>query len=64
MTLYPLALYREYAVPLHAEQTRPAWASVDALCERLAAAGAFGLKSGLLPAKSATAARMTKEQAS
>jgi hypothetical protein len=64
MRQYLLALDREYAVPLPPEQTLQAWAGVKALGDNLTDAGAFEFKSGLLPAESATVARLTKEQAS
>jgi hypothetical protein len=64
MTLYLLAPYREYAVPIHPEQTRQASAGVNASSDKLTDAGAFVFKTGLLPAESATVARLTREQAS
>jgi hypothetical protein len=64
MTQYVLALCRECAVPIHPEQTQQVSAGVNALGDKLTDAGAFVFKTGLLPAESATAARMTKEQAS
>jgi len=60
MTQYLLTLCREYAVPIHPEQTQQVPAGGNVLAD----AGAFGVKTGLLPAGSATAVRMTMEQAS
>jgi hypothetical protein len=59
-----LALYREYAVYIPPEQLQQAWAGVNAFGDKLTDTGAFVFKSGLLPAESATAARLAKEQAS
>jgi hypothetical protein len=47
MTQYLLALYRDYAVPVPAEQSQQVWADVNALGDRMTAAGAFVFKSGL-----------------
>ena len=59
MTQYLLALYRDYAVPLPAEQSRQVWADVNALGDRLTEAGAFVFQGGLLPAESATVVRQS-----
>jgi hypothetical protein len=64
MAQYLLALYREYAVPIHPEQTQQVPVGVNARGDKLTDASAFVFKTGLLPAESATAARMTREQAS
>jgi hypothetical protein len=64
MTQYPLAFYREYAVPIHPQQTQQVPAGVNVLGDKLTDAGAFVFRSGLLPAESATAAKMTREEAS
>ncbi len=64
MTPYLLALYRECTVPIPPEQTHQVSADVNPLSKNLTDAGAFVCKTGLLRAESATAARMTKEQAS
>jgi hypothetical protein len=47
MTQYLLALYRDYAAPIPAEQTQQVWADVGALGERLTAAGAFVFQGGM-----------------
>jgi hypothetical protein len=47
VTQYLLALYRDYAVPIPAEQTRQVWADVNALGGKLAEAGAFVFQGGL-----------------
>jgi hypothetical protein len=47
MTQYLLALYRDYAVPVPPEQSQQVWAGVNALGEKLTAAGAFVFKSGM-----------------
>ena len=47
MTQYLLALYRDYAVPIPPEQTRQVWADVNALGDRLTAAGAFVFQGGM-----------------
>jgi hypothetical protein len=47
MRQYLLALYRDYAVPLPPERSRQVWADVNALHDKMAAAGAFVFKSGL-----------------
>jgi hypothetical protein len=59
-----LALYHDYAVPIPPEQIQQAWAGIHALGDKLTDAGAFVFKSGLLQAELATAARLTKGQAS
>jgi hypothetical protein len=64
MMQYLLALSREYAVPIHPERTEQVSAGVNASGDKVTDAGVFVFKTGLLPAESATAARMTKEQAS
>jgi hypothetical protein len=64
MRQYLLALYRDYAVPIHPEQTQQVSAGVSALGDKLTNAGSFVFKSGLLPADSATVARLTREEAS
>ncbi len=64
MPQYLLALNRECAVPVHTGQTEQVSTGVNALGDKLTDAGAFVFKTGLLPADSATVARMTKEQAS
>jgi hypothetical protein len=64
MTQYLRARYREDAAPILPEQTQQASVGVNALGDKLTDAGAFAFKTGLLPAESATAARMTREQAS
>jgi len=64
MREYPLALCRELVVPIPAEETPQAWAGVNALGDELTDAGAFVFKSAPLPAESATAARLTRKQAS
>jgi len=51
-------------VPIPAEETPQAWAGVNALGDELTDAGAFVFKSAPLPAESATAARLTRKQAS
>jgi hypothetical protein len=58
MTQYLLALYRDYAVPVPPEQSQQVWAGVNALGEKLTAAGAFVFKSGMRGgAESATVVR-------
>jgi hypothetical protein len=47
MTLYLLALYRDYAVPIPPEKSRQVWADVNALGDRMTEAGAFVFKGGL-----------------
>jgi hypothetical protein len=47
MTQYLLALYRDYAAPIPPEQTRQVWADVNALGEKLTAAGAFVFQGGM-----------------
>jgi hypothetical protein len=47
MTLYLLALYRDYAVPIPPEKSRQVWADVNALGDRMTDAGAFVFKGGL-----------------
>ena len=47
MTQYLLALYRDYAAPIPAEQTRQVWADVNALGDELTAAGAFVFQGGM-----------------
>lgn len=64
MAQYLLALDREYAVPNPPEQTLQVWPGVSALRDKLTDTGAFVFKTGLLPAESATAAGMTRGQAS
>lgn len=64
MPQYLLALYRECAVPVHQGQTQQVSTGVNALGDELTDAGPFVFKTGLLPADSATVARLTEEQAS
>jgi len=64
MMQYLLALLRDNAVPIPPEQTHQASADVSALGDQLTDTGAFVFKAGLLPAESATAARLTEEKAS
>ena len=60
MTLYLLALYRDYAVSLPEEQTRQVWADVNALGDKLTAAGAFVFQGGMDGgAESATVVRQS-----
>jgi len=47
MTQYLLALYRDYAVPIPPEQTQQVWADVNALGDKLTAAGAFVFQGGM-----------------
>ena len=47
MTQYLLALYRDYAVPIPAEQTQQVWAGVGSLGDRMTEAGAFVFKGGM-----------------
>jgi hypothetical protein len=47
MTQYLLALYRDYAAPIPPEQTRQVWADVNALGDKLTAAGAFVFQGGM-----------------
>ena len=47
MTQYLLALYRDYAAPIPAAETRQVWADVNALGENLTAAGAFVFQGGM-----------------
>jgi hypothetical protein len=47
MTQYLLALYRDYAAPIPAEQTQQVWADVTALGDKLTEAGAFVFQGGL-----------------
>jgi hypothetical protein len=47
MTQYLLALYRDYAAPIPEEQTRQVWADVNALGDKLTAAGAFVFQGGM-----------------
>ncbi|HEY2551318.1 MAG TPA: YciI family protein [Streptosporangiaceae bacterium] len=58
MTQYLLALYRDYAAPIPPERTRQVWADVNALGDKMTAAGVFVFKSGLDgDAQSATVVR-------
>jgi hypothetical protein len=59
MTQYLLALYRDYALPVPAEQTQQVWADVNALGDRLTEAGAFVFQGGLIPVESATVVRQS-----
>jgi hypothetical protein len=47
MTQYLLALYRDYAVPSSPERSQQVWAGVNALGDKLEAAGAFVFKGGM-----------------
>jgi hypothetical protein len=47
MTQYLLALYRDYAAPIPAEQTRQVWEDVNALGDKLTEAGAFVFQGGM-----------------
>jgi hypothetical protein len=47
MTQYLLALYRDYAAPIPAEQTRQVWTDVNALGDKLSEAGAFVFQGGM-----------------
>jgi hypothetical protein len=64
MPQYLLALYRECAVPIYPDQTQQVSTGVNGLGDKLTDASAFVFKTGLLRAESATAARMTEDQAS
>ena len=47
MTQYLLALYRDYALPIPPEQTQQVWTDVNALGDKLTAAGAFVFQGGM-----------------
>ncbi len=47
MPQYLLALYRDYALTIPPERTRQVWADVNALGDKLTAAGAFVFQGGL-----------------
>jgi len=64
MMQYLLALLRDNAVPIPPEQTHQVSADVNALGDKRTHTGAFVFKTGLLPAESATAAKLTEEKAS
>ena len=64
MMQYLLALLRDDAVPIPPELTHQASADVSALGDKLTDTDAFVFKTGLLPAESATAAKLTEEKAS
>jgi hypothetical protein len=64
MMQYPLALLRDDTFPIPPVQTHQVSADVNALGDKLTDTDAFVFKTGLLPAESATAARLTKEKAS
>jgi hypothetical protein len=64
VTQYLLAIYGEYDVPIHPEQTRQLRAGLSEPGERLTDAGAFVFESSLLPVEPATAAGLSDEKAS
>jgi hypothetical protein len=59
MTQYLLALYKADDERRPPEQTRQVWADVNALGDKLTAAGAFVFQGGLIPAESATVVRQS-----
>jgi hypothetical protein len=59
MAQYLLALYRADEEKRSEEQTRQVWADVNALGDRLTAAGAFVFQGGLVSAESATVVRQS-----
>jgi hypothetical protein len=59
MAQYLLALYRADEEKHSEEQTRQVWAGVNALGDKLEAAGAFVFQGGLVSAESATVVRQS-----